>query len=80
MKTDAECKKIITDVAWELKISPRLISMRLLNEEDKQCIRIGEVGIVELKCHVEAWMASGMPNYASGSTKLMIQEKWDELQ
>lgn len=69
--TTDECKKILSKLGFKLGVSPKLIASRLLSDQDKNDMRIGELPIEALKCHIEAWMASGMPDYV----KYFICEK-----
>lgn len=49
-------------------VSPRLISLRLLSDLDKDDMLRGIVEIVELETAVEIWRDNGMPDYAHGKT------------
>lgn len=75
MKTDSECKKLISSIGWELGVSPALITTRLLSEDDKNDIRSGSIDKVALKCAVEVWRDNGMPDYAHGKDVPMKYEK-----
>lgn len=68
-------QKIISQVAWTLGVSPGLISTRLLDDNDKNDLRYGLLDCDALKCHVEAWKANGMPDYAHGKDVPMKYEK-----
>ena len=61
-----ECQKIISNVAWTCGCSPKLISTRLLSEDDKQDMLNVNVPIESLITHVKVWMANKMPDYANG--------------
>lgn len=73
--SDEECKKIISKVAWELGVSPGLISTRLLDEQDKNDLRQGVLTKGALKCATEVWRDNGMPDYAHGKDVAMKWEK-----
>lgn len=73
--SDSECKKIISQVAWSLGVSPGLISTRLLDDNDKNDLRLGLLTKESLKLAVEVWMGNGMPDYAHGKDEPMKYEK-----
>lgn len=75
MRTDKECKSLISSVAWSLGVSPRLISTRLLDDNDKNDLRHGLVSESELECAVEVWRGNGMPDYANGKTLALKYER-----
>lgn len=66
MLTDKQCKELISKLAWALGVSPKLISLRLLNEQDKNDIRQGVLNYDALKLNIELWRDNGMPDYANG--------------
>ena len=72
--TDEACKNIIRRIALMHNIEPRLITTRLMSEEDKDDMRYGELPINALNLHVEVWIKAGMPDYAHGKTIPMAEE------
>lgn len=73
--TKEQCQKIIFNAAIKLGCSPKLITTRLLDDQDKVDMKVGLIDIVALECHIEAFMASGMPDYAHGSIETYEEEK-----
>lgn len=69
--TREDCKFILTHAGIKLGVSPRLISTRLLSDEDKESMLSGELTIEALMCAIGAWMGAGMPDYAHGLTEPM---------
>lgn len=69
-----ECKDIIRRLGKRLNVEPRLITTRLMSEEDKQDMREGNLPVKALECHIKVWMAAGMPDYAHGKTIPIAQE------
>ena len=63
---DAECIAIVRKLAKELTVRASLITTRLLSENDKQDLRMGELSTDTLRAHIEVWVANGMPDYAHG--------------
>lgn len=72
--SDDACKNIIRGIAAKHNINPRLITTRLMSEDDKNDMRRGELPIESLDLHVELWITSGMPDYAHGKTIPMNEE------
>jgi len=72
--TDDACKNIIREIALKHKIKPRLITTRLMSEDDKEDMRNGELPTRALDLHVEVWIKAGMPDYAHGKTIPMNEE------
>lgn len=68
MLTKDDCKKIIYRVGTKLKVSPKLIASRLLDDLDKSDMLVAGINIEALEAHIKAWIASGMPDYANGLT------------
>lgn len=66
--SDNDCKEIISILAKKLCVRPKLITARLLSDNDKYDMRLGLLPIEALECHIRAWVASGMPDYAYGNT------------
>lgn len=66
--TTDDCKKILFKVGIKFGVSPKLISERLLDAQDKCDMLNGEVPIEYLEVAVKAWQDAGMPDYASGLT------------
>lgn len=64
--SDAQCKKLISNAAWYCGVSPRLITTKLLSEQDKQDMRNGEPPQEALTNHVEAFRDAGLPNRRAG--------------
>lgn len=60
MLSTEECKKIIFNLGIEFGVSPRLISERMLNAQDKCDMLNGDLTIVELRASVEAAKANGV--------------------
>jgi len=73
--SDKACKAIINRVARKLNVEARLITTRLMSEEDKDDMRAGLVPIDALECHVTVWIAAGMPDYAHGKTVALRYEQ-----
>lgn len=59
IKTDEECKRMLSRIGFKLGVSPRKISELLLSADDKQDMREGRLSIDELEAHVQVWMDSG---------------------
>lgn len=72
--TKEECKKVLSRIGIKLGVSPNLIATRLLSDKDKLDMLEGKIEISSLKCFIEAWMKSGMPDYAHGKTISMKEE------
>jgi hypothetical protein len=66
--TDSECKDIIRKLGKRLNVEPRLITTRLMSEDDKQDMREGNLPVKSLEVHIKVWMDNGMPDYAHGKT------------
>jgi hypothetical protein len=73
--TKQDCQKILFKVGIKFGVSPKLISERLLDAQDKCDMLNGEVPIEYLEVAVQAWMAAGMPDYASGLSSRMDEVK-----
>ncbi len=71
MRTTDECKKIIFNLGIKFGVSPRLISERMLDAQDKCDMLNGDVSIVELEAATGAWKDAGQPDYANGLTARM---------
>lgn len=67
--SDDACKTIIRRIALKHKIEPRLITTRLMSEDDKNDMRNGDLPYTSLDLHVEVWIKAGMPDYAHGLTE-----------
>lgn len=72
--TTDECKRILFKVGLKLGVSPKLISERLLSDQDKCDMLSGEISIVELEASTEVWRDNGMPDYANGKTIPLSEE------
>lgn len=66
MLTIDECRKMISKVAWEIGVSPKLISTRLLSNEDKKDMINGDLPYDSLLCHAKVWKEQGLRDCASG--------------
>lgn len=62
----AQCKKILFNLGIKFGVSPRLISERMLSDQDKDDMIEGVLTIEALEAFTEVWKASGMPDYANG--------------
>lgn len=67
--TKEQCQKKLFNLGIKLGVSPKLISTRLLSNEDKQDMLEGLIPDEALECHVKCWMEAGMPDYANGLTE-----------
>mgnify|MGYP001570774667 CR=1 FL=1 len=67
--TTEQCKHQLFKIGIELGVSPKLISTRLLSEDDKNDMVAGLIDHTTLVTAVEVWISNGMPNYAQGSTE-----------
>jgi hypothetical protein len=72
--TTDDCKKILFKVGIKFGVSPKLISERLLDAQDKCDMLNGEIPIEYLEVAVKAWQDAGMPDYASGLTAPMVSK------
>lgn len=66
MLTQEHCKKILFNLGIQLGVSPRLISTRLLSDDDKQDMINSLISQDELETAVKVWMNNNMPDYANG--------------
>jgi len=64
--TKEQCKKILFNLGIKFGVSPKLISERMLSDQDKDDMLRGVLSIEALEASTELWMASGMPDYANG--------------
>lgn len=60
MLTATDCKKILFDLGIKCGVSPKLISIRMLNAQDKCDMLNGDLGIEELEKRVITAKANGM--------------------
>ncbi len=65
MLTKEQCQKKIFNVAVKLGVSPKLISTRLLSEEDKNDMLNGLIDDSSLETAVKAWIIAGTPDYVN---------------
>ena len=65
--TTEQCKRILFKLGIEFGVSPRLISERMLNAQDKCDMLNGDLDIDALRASTEVWKASGMPDHANGT-------------
>lgn len=77
--TDSECKDIIRRLGKRLNVEPRLITTRLISEDDKQDMREGNLPVKSLEVHVKVWMENGMCDYAHGKTIPLKHEAQEVL-
>ena len=66
MMVKKDCQKILFNIGIKLGVSPRLISERLLDAQDKCDMLNGDVSQEMLEIAVKLWMDAGKPDYASG--------------
>jgi hypothetical protein len=66
---EEKCKQLLFKVALKHAVAPRLISERLLSQEDKEDMLQGLISFETLDCAVAVWKEYGMCNYADGSGK-----------
>lgn len=66
--TKEDCKRILFKVGIKFGVSPKLISERLLDAQDKCDMLNGEIPVEMLEVAVKAWMDAGQPDYAHGLT------------
>lgn len=59
--TNTLCINIIKRVAAKHKIAPRLITTQLMDEDDKESMRTGEITEPILDLFVKLWIANGLP-------------------
>lgn len=78
--TDNECKDIIRRLAKRHEVEARLITTRLISDEDKQDMREGNLTAKSLDCHIKVWKQNGMPDYRQGKNEPLAQEKLREEQ
>ncbi len=75
MLTKEDCKKILFKVGIRFGVSPKLISERLLDAQDKCDMLNGEMPIEYLEIAVKAWMDAGQPEYSKGQAARMDVKK-----
>jgi uncharacterized protein YaeQ len=63
--TDEACKSIIRRIALRLGVDAKLITTRLMSEDDKNDMRKGDISKVVLELHVKLWIENGMPDYVN---------------
>lgn len=73
--SDEECKDIIRRLGKRLNVEPKLITTRLMSDEDKQDMRDGNLPIKSLEVHIKVWISNGMPDYRHGKTEPLALEK-----
>jgi len=73
--TTEDCKRILFKVGIKFGVSPKLISERLLDAQDKCDMLNGEVPIEYLEVAVQAWKDAGMPDYSKGLSARMDEPK-----
>jgi hypothetical protein len=57
----------VCKLAIKYAVPPKLITARLLSEDDKNDMLAGLVSLETVDFHVKIWKSSGMCNYADGS-------------
>ncbi len=72
--TKDECKKILFKIGIKLGVSPKLISERLLDDNDKCDMLNGDLSIASLEAATELWRDAGMPDYANGRSIPLKEE------
>ena len=73
--SDKACKAIIIRVARKLNVEARLITTRLMSEDDKNDMRAGLLPIEALEAHVKVWIENGLCDYAHGKTVALRYEQ-----
>ena len=66
-RTVEECKKTLVKLAIRHGVPPKLISERLLSQNDKDDMLSGFIPADTLDCYVKVWKQYGMCNYADGT-------------
>ena len=74
-RTKEECQRILSKLGFKIGISPRLVSLRLLSNQDKQEMLEGKFSEENLEQHIRLWIQNGMPDYAQGKTIPYAQEQ-----
>ena len=73
--SDKACKAIIIRGARKLNVEARLITTRLMSEEDKNDMRAVLLPIEALEAHVKVWIENGLCDYAHGKTVALRYEQ-----
>lgn len=73
--TKEDCKRILFKVGIKFGVSPKLISERLLDAQDKCDMLNGEIPVEMLEVAVLAWKDAGQPEYSTGSAERMDVKK-----
>ena len=73
--TTEECKRVLFKVGLKFGVSPKLISERLLDAQDKCDMLNGEIPVEMLEVAVLAWKDAGQPEYSTGQTARMDVKK-----
>lgn len=68
MLTEDNARRMLFNLGIKHGVSPKLISTRLLSQDDKNDILLGLISIDELDMAVKVWKAALMPDYANGHT------------
>ena len=68
--TIQQCKSMLFKVGIKHGVAPKLISERLLSNDDKEDMLQGFITYELLDEFVKVWKEQGMFNYADGSMKL----------
>ena len=71
MISTSEAKQIIKKIGLKLRVSPALISTRLISAQDKCDMLNGDISVEALEQATGAWMDAGMPDYSNGLTSPM---------
>ncbi|CAB4152125.1 hypothetical protein UFOVP685_32 [uncultured Caudovirales phage] len=69
MLTKEQCQRKLFNIGIKLGVAPKLISTRLLSNDDKQDMLNGLIPDETLFVAVQCWMEAGMPDYAHGNTE-----------
>lgn len=72
--TDEECKKIISILAKKYSVRAFLITNKLMDADDKNDLRNGDLSVDSLEAHIRVWREDGMKDYAHRETKELIPE------
>ena len=61
---DYDCKRMLSKLGFKYGVSPRLIALKLLSDEDKDDMRNDRLPEDALDCAVRIWVEQGMFDYA----------------
>jgi hypothetical protein len=60
MRTQDECKRILSKIGFSLGVSPRIISTKLMDSDDKKDLMSGKLTVESLHTAVKTWIENGM--------------------